>query len=67
VSVVYYRGRPARKNRSNTDRAVSRTARVNRGGLRAGTDPYLHRPPVYKKDARIARQNAEARQAEAAS
>jgi hypothetical protein len=40
----------------NTARAVSRTARTARGQLGRLPDPYRFRRPVYKKDARVARQ-----------
>lgn len=49
---------------ANIDKAVTRTARANRG--RMGHVPGQKRPAVYKKDARLKRQAAELRQQQAA-
>ena len=52
--------------RGNGVRAITRAARSNRGRLGKLPDPYLRKRPVHKKDARVAREFAAARMADAA-
>jgi hypothetical protein len=53
--------------RGNTARAVTRRSRSSRGRLGKLPDPYLRKRPVYKADARLARQAAEARTGQVAA
>jgi hypothetical protein len=47
----------------NTARALTRCSRSCRGRMGKLPDPYEHRRPVYRKDARLAREAREVRQA----